>query len=264
MQSFFFGPAPRQLHGVWYPPQGQRRAVGVLVLPSYGQEVSRGFRLLRVLADRLALQGADVLRFDWRGSADSAGDDEDACLSAWCEDAQMAHAELLARARPQRVIWLGVRLGATVALQAAAGLSRELVLLEPVLDGAALLAQWQQAHGDLLERAYPVTNTARRQVLRKLTEPQMSEALGFGLSPTFITELRAVQPVSLPPLPAGTRAALLAHGELPGLPAWLDAQPAGAVQRHDLPLSLPWTKPEAGTAPVPAPVLRALLEACAL
>lgn len=262
MQPFFFGPTAHQRYGAWHPAQGPRRHLGVLLLTSYGQETSRAFRLLRVLADRLAMQGVDVMRFDWRGSGDSAGADEDAHLGAWREDAALAHGELLARAQPERVIWVGVRLGATVALQAGPALVRNMVLLDPVLDGAALMQTWRTAHLANLGERFPPTNVLQTALLQAVPNPLVGEIMGFGLSPTFANELHALKPDDLT-LPPGCHADVLTHGETAGLDQWLAAQPAGAVTHQSLPQSLPWAAMDgSGTPLVPAPVLQALLQRC--
>ncbi|MCA0175484.1 MAG: alpha/beta hydrolase [Proteobacteria bacterium] len=262
MQPFFFGPAERQHYGAWHPAQGQRRRLGVLLLTSYGQETSRAYRLLRVLAERLAMQGVDAMRFDWSGCGDSAGADDEANLSAWRQDAALAHAELLARAQPERMVWVGVRLGATVALQAGPALTHELVLLDPVLDGAALMHTWHQAHLHNLGERFPPTNVLQSALLQAVPDPLAGEVMGFGLSPAFAAELQALRPADLP-LPAGCHADVLTHGETAGLASWLAAQPAGTVSHQSLPQSLPWAAMDgSGTPLVPAPVLQALLQRC--
>ena len=80
-------------------PQAEKRAA--LFFNPYGQEAIRTHRLMRVAADRLARQGVDVLRFDFFGTGDSPGTDEQADISGWTADAMAAH-QMLADVHAQR------------------------------------------------------------------------------------------------------------------------------------------------------------------
>jgi pimeloyl-ACP methyl ester carboxylesterase len=62
-----------------------------------------------------------VLRFDFRGCGDSEGDEAVAGTDAWRDDIGTAVEELKRRAGAARVALAGLRLGGTLAAQAAAG-----------------------------------------------------------------------------------------------------------------------------------------------
>ena len=74
MTPIQFGPADRRLFGLLQPAQGNATRTGVVLCNPMGQEAVRVHRMYRVLADRLNRAGLHVLRFDWFGSGDSAGD----------------------------------------------------------------------------------------------------------------------------------------------------------------------------------------------
>lgn len=260
MHAFFIGPPAQQLYACLHLAPAASLEFAALLLGTWGRELHRSHRMLRALADRLAMRGVPTLRFDWQGSGDSAGADTDANLTTWRSDARRAHEALLRRTGAQRVVWVGVRLGATVALQAAPGATRDLVLLDPVLDGPALLADWQHAHDADRASAFPPGNRASARVLATPSGPLHGEVMGFGISPTFAAELQALRPADLAP-PAGARVSVLHHGEPPGLTAWLATHGHG-VQAQPLAQSLPWLAPEGGGAPlVPAPAVNGILNA---
>lgn len=100
-------------------------------------EYINSHRALRQLAARLAEAGFPVLRFDYYGCGDSAGEAEQGSITRWLEDISTAIAELRARAGVSEVCVIGLRLGGTLA--ALAGSRRRdfesLVLWDPVVSG---------------------------------------------------------------------------------------------------------------------------------
>jgi dienelactone hydrolase len=96
--------------------------------------VQRSFRNAAVALTRL---GFAVLRFDYSGSGDSAGDGTDASLPRWSSDLDAAIAEVLRRSGATRVGLAGVRLGASIAwLVASARHDVEAVVAwDPIVDG---------------------------------------------------------------------------------------------------------------------------------
>jgi alpha-beta hydrolase superfamily lysophospholipase len=117
----WFGPAGRPLFG-WYhaPASANRRELAVVVCPPLGSEYFNSYRSLRHLADRLAENGVSALRFDYDGTGNSAGQDEDPGReSAWIESIHAAMARLRAESGIECLGLAGVRMGATLAALAA-------------------------------------------------------------------------------------------------------------------------------------------------
>src|SRR5256885_4789176 len=83
----------------------------------------------------------DVLRFDYYGTGDSAGQGEDASLSTCVEDVVRATEELVSSCGVRTVSMIGGRWGGCVASLAATlqGELENLVLWEPVVAGRAFL-----------------------------------------------------------------------------------------------------------------------------
>jgi uncharacterized protein len=185
---FFFGP-DTGLFGMYHAPSVPARRA-MLMCPPLGQDLIRCHRLYRQLAQSLAEEGMAVLRFDYYGTGDSAGDsaevDWDRCVS----DAATAAAELRRRAGVDRVIAFGARLGGSVALTAAERARfSEVIAWDPVLDGDSYVAELDamqaalredagrfnrpRSYGDVAEQwlGFDIGKTLRRQLSALLVEP---------------------------------------------------------------------------------------------
>jgi uncharacterized protein len=196
-QPLAFGPADRRLfgslHAAAVPSPGRP---GVVLCNAFGQEATRAHRFMRVLAERLSRNGHAVLRFDFFGTGDAMGDDQDGDLVGWAEDVHTADRVLRERSGAQQVVWIGMRLGGSIALQAAqqapAGLAR-LVLWDPVLDGSRYLAHLRNQHVASLELAFSLPSKPTPAELARDPGCFRDEALGFALSPLLRRQLEAMR-----------------------------------------------------------------------
>ena len=154
MNPFYFGSPARPLYGVYHPPRRDRRGDGgaqrgaVLCYP-FGVEYMRAHRAFRQLTTLLTRAGVHVLRFDWFGTGDSAGDGRDASVEQWRADVGDAVQELRDTTGLDRVSLVGLRLGATLALEGARGRDDvdHLVLWDPIVSGAAYLEELLEREG---------------------------------------------------------------------------------------------------------------------
>lgn len=195
MTPTYIGPPQRRLFVITNPPQSGCEAA-VLLCPPLGHEMVRAHRLLRVLAERLARNGALVLRFDPYGAGDSMGADEELDLEGWAQDLLTAHAHLAALANTTRIVWMGLRLGATVcamAAERAVPAPRRLVLCDPVADGARYLDELRSRHVRMIDSALDVPPNPRA-LDRARTDPLsfQDEALGSGLSELLRRQLASL------------------------------------------------------------------------
>ncbi len=138
-EPIYFGPPARRLFG-WYhapaPAAARNRAV-VLCAP-LGHEALHAHAAYRYLAEELAAAGFAALRFDYDGTGDSAGgDDDEDRVGHWLESIGQAADTLRRCSAAEAVSLFGVRMGATLAAVAAAerGDITELLLWAPCRSG---------------------------------------------------------------------------------------------------------------------------------
>jgi uncharacterized protein len=159
MNPFFFGSSADPLYGVYHPAvqEGDEAMAAVLCYPM-GIEYMRAHRAFRQLTTLLVRAGVHVLRFDYHGTGDSAGEGEEVSLDRWAEDVELAVGELKDNAGMDRISLVGLRLGGAVAAQAAARRTDidRLVLWDPVVLGSAYL-------DELREYAHPPVSRAAKE-----------------------------------------------------------------------------------------------------
>jgi uncharacterized protein len=143
MRPMFFGSSVRPLFGVHHAPAGTARDTGVVLFYPGVHEYLSSHWALRSLASTMAGRGFHVLRFDYRGTGDSAGEPEETTLEACVEDARAACEEIRDVAGISRVSLVGLRLGAVIASLASAleTAVEDLFLWDPVVSGASYLEE---------------------------------------------------------------------------------------------------------------------------
>ena len=194
----------------------------VLLCNPFGQESMRAHRLYRVLAERLARAGIDTMRFDYYGTGDSYGEDHEGELVGWREDIHTAHRELLRYAGVRRATWVGIRLGATLALQAAGDRSKEiehLVIVDPIIDGMECSRGLRRQHVERLESVFRKPDKNLRGMLAANPNAFVTEAFGFGLATHFHEQLAEIAADRLP-LPPGPELTVIADLNDPAVTAW--------------------------------------------
>ncbi len=240
MNPFFFGESSRRLFGLYAPARatgGKQR--GIVLCHPWGQEYLRAHRSMCQLGKQLAGAGFHVLRFDYFGTGDSAGDMAQADLKGWCSDVDTAIDELKDTASLSRVSLLGLRLGATLAAQVATrrrNVVDALVLWDPVVSGSEHLAELRRTDGQAVPRpaaaggghevlGFPLTDALSREI-ETLDLLQLVAALPAR---TFVALSQAL------PSHAALRPALesggggkLATELIESQPAWLEDRSSGA------------------------------------
>lgn len=242
MTPFYFGSGARRLFGLYTPGRGDR---AVVVCPPWGNEYLAAHRSLRQLDALLAANGWHVLRFDYYGTGDSAGDLHEATLEDWERDIATAMEEVRDASGATRAALVGMRLGGSLAARVAARRPREvsaLALWDPVVSGAQFLRE-------------VFDDTAGH--------PGSPEAWGFSMGPAMTTEVGALALSALdPPVAARTLAVVSAPGaDVEVTRAALEGRVSGALEVEAIPDTEVWVEGRRfGAAGLPVKVLQRIVE----
>lgn len=189
IQPFHFGSSAQRLFGAYHEPYSGARAQGGVVLcyPA-AHEYIWAHRAFRQLAEHLAEAGFHVLRFDYFGTGDSAGEADDVSLTAWTANIATAVEELKQMTGLPSLSVAGLRIGATLAARAAGGRAdiERLVLWDPVVCGATYLDEVVSL--DAVLRA--VAPSARAMTP---ADAPSRELLGFPMNDHLERELTALR-----------------------------------------------------------------------
>ncbi|AFT85947.1 alpha/beta fold hydrolase [Paraburkholderia phenoliruptrix] len=162
---------------------------GVVLCYPFGYDALCTYRGMRRLAERLAARGIAVLRFDYPGTGDSAGDaSEPGRWRAWIDSITKAVALLRQSTGVERVSLCGLRLGGTLAALAAQQLGDVdgLVLLSPVLSGKNYQRELRAGYRQWLSMPAAMDCTPEPDT------DEFVEAYGFRLYREALENLRAV------------------------------------------------------------------------
>lgn len=210
MNPVVFGPADRQLFGLYHPPgRTPARGTGVVLCSPLGYEAMCAHRTYRHLATRLAAAGFPVLRFDYHGTGDSAGEpDEPGRVRAWLDNVGAAIEQLRAMAGVREVDLFGVRFGATLAAVAAGERSdvRSLVLWGPCTSGRSYVREL---------RAFRMIREQGGQPSPAPERDGDEDVAGYMFDRATVADLTAVDLLARRGRPAA-RALVLPRDDLPG------------------------------------------------
>lgn len=254
MNPFYFGDRERALYGTYHPPRtrtGGRE--GAVLCGPFGVEYMRSHRAFRQLTTLLTRGGYHVLRFDYGGTGDSAGEGEAQTLAAWTADVATAIEELKDTAGLDRVTLVGLRLGAALALQAAVANPEvvRLVLWDPVADGERWLAE-----------ILPDGVEATARVLSAPGSRGVVGVGGFPLPRALFEEVRRLRPDGAG-VPQGTPVDLVVSRPDPMYEA-LERRLAAsgvAVTHHVVPSEGNWAEGDAfGSALLPQGIIQEIVD----
>jgi alpha-beta hydrolase superfamily lysophospholipase len=196
-----FGAEPRPLFGWFHPPWPPAQRRGVVVCNPIGDDAVRSHRVLRHLAERLQRAGFAVLRFDFDGTGDSAGDERDPDrVGTWLGDVGRAVERLRSETGVARVSLVGLRLGATLAAAAAAARDDidAVILWRPYPSGGAFVDDVTRLH-EVHRRLEPAGFALPAPVG---WDAGGREALGFVLTTPTIAALERIDLSKLTTAPA--------------------------------------------------------------
>lgn len=212
-EAGFFGKASRPRFGWLHRAAVPATGVGLIIVPPFGYEAVCAQRALRHLAEDAAQAGVLAVRVDLDGTGNSAGDDLDPQrLEGWL--ASIDDACGLARSTgADRLVLVGVRLGATLASIAAARRQdvAGLVAIAAVPSGKALLRE-----GRLLQMSLDLEPAP---AVVKDQGGDIQELVGFALTASTCEALGALDLCRLTSAPAPA-VLLLERDDLAANDAW--------------------------------------------
>lgn len=225
-QPGWFGPEGRARFGWFYGPDRTKGTTGVVIVPPFGRDDICAHRTLRHLAEASARSGFITVRFDLDGCGDSAGDDSDAGrLESWITSVLDA-CDLVRRAGAEKVVLIGIRLGATLAALAAH--RREDVAALVAFNAVTRGRRWLHEL-----RAFEIAMNLQPSPTAAKVGGQ--ETSGFLLSPETCEALKGID-LTRVAAPA-SRVLLLERDDLPGSNGWHDHLQVGGcrVERRCIP-----------------------------
>lgn len=158
----FIGSDDRRIFSMHYQPtnkvkaKGHDQRHGVVMCNALGHEYTRAYRNLQQLALLLCAKGFDVLRFDYFGTGNSAGECSDFRVESLQSDIRRAVEFLRTKTQVESLTVIGVRMGATLA--ATTEFDRapdQIVLWDPVAQGQQFLETTETFH------SYALTSQTR-------------------------------------------------------------------------------------------------------
>jgi len=196
---FAFGPARRRLFG-WYhaTAAGAQRSLSVVLCKPIGYESMCVHSSYRYLAEQLAGAGCPVVRFDYDGTGDSFGSDEDPDrVQTWIASIGYAIDALREKSGNEDIALFGVRLGATLAAVAASerGDVKSLALWATCWNGRSYLREIRALYGANSQSQRDNENTATRGYI---------EAAGFIFTPSTVEALSKLDICSIDRAPAAS------------------------------------------------------------
>ena len=219
-QPIWFGEKERPAFGWLHLPPGGVSRGGVLVCPPIGRDYLQGHYALRLLAESLADAGFSVLRFDYDGTGNSAGDNLDPNrVESWL--ATVRHAvQLLREMGNVDLSAVGMRIGSLLAttVSASGAALDQLVLWDPCVSGRAFLRE---------ESALYSLLTGDIEVTPLLSDGSL-ETSGMIYDAATVSELRTLDVAQLP-RPFARRVLTLVRSDRFEAPIFAEASIAGEV-----------------------------------
>ncbi len=182
------------LCGLLYEPAGAPRGGIVMCHPLF-EERKSAHRVMVEAARALAAAGFAVLRFDYRGCGDSRGEFATFGCADWRADIAAAAAFLADRISAPHVGLLGVRLGASLALESLAAIPNAafVVLWEPVLSGRRYLDQ--ELRRKLIKEmvTFGQSRVTRAALVKDLEDGKTVDLDGYPLTPGLFAAINAIE-----------------------------------------------------------------------
>ncbi len=256
IEPFFFGSSAARLFGCYHAPRrGAARDCGVVLCYPMGHEYIVSHRAYQKLAVRIAQAGFPVLRFDFYGCGDSAGNGDQEHLDPWLADITTAVDEIRHRARVSKVCLVGLRLGGSLAVLAGAqrGDIEGIVLWDPVISGKMYVEQLTLIHHETLQHGNTPPPSDR-------VKQGPTEILGFPLTECLFADLIKLDLLALRQKPANNLLVIQSapDDDVGRFTEHVNSSSAAQVEYQHLPGPQLWME-DVNKVLVPGPILNSIV-----
>jgi len=178
----------RQVFCSLYLPEQASVQWSLVIAEPFGEEKRCAARMLVRLARQLAEQQVAVLKFDFSGTGDSAGESGQAQWQCWQEELAFAAQFLKNESGAANLAVLGVRAGALLATRCAADIAiQALLLAEPILSGNEILDELEKRQRI---KAAILGGTGFPNPSQCWEKEENADFAGFAMNPQFAEQLR--------------------------------------------------------------------------
>ena len=193
MKPIYFGLTDKNLYGVYHSPQSRKpRSCGIVLCYPIEYEHYYLHRAYLQLAIRLIKNGFHVLRFDYYGFGDSAGESKNGSIAEWISNIETAIEEIRNLGNIKSVSLIGYRLGATLVAMLSMKRSdiNNILLWDPIVNGSDYLEELLQFQENWLLGNLPNTKLESR-------DDGSFELLGMHISKILNQEIKSIDLLTL-------------------------------------------------------------------
>jgi pimeloyl-ACP methyl ester carboxylesterase len=179
------------LYAAYHAPEGgPDTELPVVIVPPLFEERKSAYAPLRKLALQLAAAGHPVMRFDYRGSGESGSSSSVRRWEHLAQDVASVRKTLASLSGKRDSALLGLRLGATLALQETGRVGGECVVaLAPIIAGATQVRLWKMRSKI---RSELTADSAGGQSGKSAQQNDAFDFDGYDVHPGFFDDVAAV------------------------------------------------------------------------
>lgn len=202
----FFDGGSCALFGVLHRPATAAEAKPAFVFcHPLAEEKLWSHRVFVSYARRLAAAGHPVLRFDFMGNGDSAGEFSELSVATFCADLRCAIAEARRLTGTTAVSLLGLRLGGTIASLVAEEEPHisQLILWAPITDGERYMQELLRVNLMMQMAAYKSVTQDRQELIADMQQGRTVNIDGYEMGWPLYSSVAAIKAGLTPHVFAG-------------------------------------------------------------